>query len=66
MNAPESLSLPSWWRGGDFTAKAGWLMSRLGCTYEQACSMLAGRKRKATVRPTVAAYQAQMERRGMG
>jgi len=47
MNGPASLNPPSWWRGADFYAKVSWLKIRLGCSYEEACSVLGRRKRKA-------------------
>lgn len=56
-----TITLPSWWAGAGFTAKAGWLSGQ-GVSYPKACAILAQRPRKAKP-PTVAAFTEQMEQR---
>jgi len=60
---------PSWWSGGSFDAKAAWLkQTGRARDYSHACQILGarGRKKAALVRkPTVAAYQLGLEKRGL-
>lgn len=47
-----AINYPSWWKGASFVVRAGWLKSSGHArTYEEACSMLARKKRPAPVVP---------------
>lgn len=58
------IQRPAHWAAMPWTSKAAWLMARMGCSYEKACSMLAKRKPKNTPQTTIsrAAYAEVMER----
>ncbi len=64
-----SFTLPSWWSGASFTAKAAWLQSSGHArTYGEACSLLAQRKKKPAIetrRVSVENYQQTLAKRGL-
>lgn len=58
------IAYPAWWEGAGVDAKIQWLLDcHHARSYPQACAMLASHRRRK--RPTVPAYQASLEKRGL-